>query len=89
MVATDPILASNGLREGLSEQEQVQWKVFSELDTQDEADMMALAGFFQALSGTFSFEGCVYKEQVCLITHHFSHNREYPRQGSGHEQRNE
>ena len=49
MVATDPILASNGLREGLSEQEQVQWKVFSELDTQDEADMMALAGFFQAL----------------------------------------
>jgi hypothetical protein len=49
VVATDPSL------EGLSEQAQVQWKVFSELDTQDEADMIALAGFFQTLSGTLPF----------------------------------
>lgn len=55
MVATEP----NGLGEGLSEQAQVQWKVFSELDTQDEADMMALAGFFQTLSGTFVFGKCI------------------------------
>jgi hypothetical protein len=27
------------------------WQVFNDLDTQDEADMMALASFFQTLSG--------------------------------------
>lgn len=70
MIATDLDLASNGLREELSEQAQVQWKVFSELDTQDEADMMALSGFFQALSGTLSFENCIFKEQACSISKH-------------------
>jgi len=78
VVATDPSLASNGLREGLSEQEQVQWKVFSELDTQDEADMMPLAGFFQALSGTFSLKGYVSKEQVSSITYHFLPRQRVP-----------
>lgn len=41
LVSTDSSPTSNG----------VLWKVFTELDTQDEADMIALAGFFQVLSG--------------------------------------
>jgi hypothetical protein len=45
-VSTDSSPTSNG----------VLWKVFTELDTQDEADMMALAGFFQVLSGMLLFE---------------------------------
>ncbi|KAM3578115.1 hypothetical protein VYU27_000211 [Nannochloropsis oceanica] len=40
LVSTDSSPTSNG----------VLWKVFTELDTQDEADMIALAGFFQVLS---------------------------------------
>lgn len=41
----------------LTEREKEHWKVFNELDNKDEADMLALAAFFQTLCATAARQG--------------------------------